>query len=106
VGGGGGGGGGVGGGGGGGVGGSLPPPPPPPPAIQDDEAAIRAAAVSAAPALEDAAIGLTVERLGARGAPVTVSLRYASSVRVPFVGWLFGATIAMPTSMTARQEFG
>jgi Flp pilus assembly protein TadG len=75
-------------------------------AIQDDEAAIRAAAVSAAPALEDAAIGLTVERLGARGAPVTVSLRYASSVRVPFVGWLFGATIAMSTSMTARQEFG
>jgi Flp pilus assembly protein TadG len=75
-------------------------------AVQEDEAAIRAAALAAAPSLDGAAIGLTLERRGARGEPVTVSLRYTSSVRVPFVGWLFGASVAMATSTTARQEFG
>jgi Flp pilus assembly protein TadG len=75
-------------------------------AVQEDEAAIRAAALAAAPSLDGAAIGLTLERRGARGEPVTVSLRYTSSVRVPFVGWLFGPSVTMATSTTARQEFG
>jgi hypothetical protein len=75
-------------------------------AVQEDESAIRAAALTAAPSLDDAAVSLTVERRGARGEPVTVSLGYTSSVRVPFVGWLFGPSVAMATSTTARQEFG
>jgi hypothetical protein len=37
---------------------------------------------------------------------VTVSIRYAAPVRVPFVGWLFIDAVAMSTSTTARQEFG
>jgi hypothetical protein len=51
-------------------------------------------------------VGLTVERRGGRGEPVTVSLRYSSSVGVPFVGWLFGSSVSMATSTTARQEYG
>jgi hypothetical protein len=75
-------------------------------AVHDDEAAIRAAALGAAPSLDDAVVGLTVERRGGRGEPVTVSLRYSSSVGVPFVGWLFGSSVSMATSTTARQEYG
>ena len=75
-------------------------------AVHDDGSAIHAAAIAAAPSLDEAAIGLTVERRGGRGEPVTVSLRYASSVRVPFVGWLFGASVPMATSTTSRQEYG
>jgi Flp pilus assembly protein TadG len=75
-------------------------------AVQDDASAIRAAALAAAPSLDGAAVGIDVERRGARGEPVTVSLRYTSSIRVPFVDWLFGASVTMATSTTARQEFG
>jgi Flp pilus assembly protein TadG len=75
-------------------------------AVQEDEAAIRAAALAAAPSLEGAAITVSIDRVGARGEPVTASIRYSSSVRVPFVGWLFGGPVAMSASTTARQEFG
>jgi hypothetical protein len=47
-----------------------------------------------------------VSREGVRGEPVTVSVRYVASVRVPFVVWLFGDAVGMTTSTTARQEFG
>jgi len=75
-------------------------------AVQEDAAVIRAAALAAAPSLDDAAIELTVTRSNVRGEPVTVSLRYAAPVRVPFVVWLFGGSVGMTTSTTARQEFG
>jgi Flp pilus assembly protein TadG len=75
-------------------------------AVQEDASAIRSAALAAAPSLQDDAVELAVTRAGARGEPVTVSIRYLASVRVPFVGWLFGASIDMTTSTTARQEFG
>jgi Flp pilus assembly protein TadG len=75
-------------------------------AVQSDPEAIRSAALLAAPSLDDAAIELTVVRRGARGEPVTVAVAYASAVRVPFVGWLFGTSVAMSTATTARQEFG
>jgi Flp pilus assembly protein TadG len=75
-------------------------------AVQEDAAAIRSAALAAAPSLEDGAVELAVTRAGARGEPVTVSIRYLASVRVPFVDWLFGSSIDMTTSTTARQEFG
>jgi hypothetical protein len=47
-----------------------------------------------------------VTREGVRGEPVTVSVSYLASVRVPFVVWLFGGSVGMTTSTTARQEFG
>ena len=75
-------------------------------AVQEDPSAIRSAAVAAAPSLEERGIDLTVTRAGVRGEPVTVSLRYIASVRVPFVGWLFGGSVGMTTSTSARQEFG
>ena len=75
-------------------------------AVQEDAEAIRSAALAAAPSLEGSAVALTVTRTGVRGEPVTVSLRYLASVRVPFVDWLFGDAVGMMTSTTARQEFG
>ena len=75
-------------------------------AVQEDSVAIRSAALAAAPSLEESAIELAVTRAGARGEPVTVSIRYLASVRVPFVDWLFGDSVGMTTSTTARQEFG
>jgi Flp pilus assembly protein TadG len=75
-------------------------------AIHEDASAIRAAALAAAPSLEEGGVDLAVTRSGVRGEPVTVSLRYLASVRVPFVGWLFGDSVGMTTSTTARQEFG
>src|SRR5262245_4037340 len=62
-------------------------------AVQEDAAAIRSAAIEAAPSLDDALVVVDVTRVGVRGEPVTVSLRYDAPVRVPFVGWLFGDAI-------------
>jgi len=75
-------------------------------AIQEDPSAIRSAALAAAPSLDEGGVDLAVTRAGARGEPVTVSIRYVASVRVPFVDWLFGDSISMTTSTIARQEFG
>jgi hypothetical protein len=75
-------------------------------AVQDDPSAIRTAALAAAPSLEEGSVQLEVARAGLRGEPVTVSLRYAAPVRVPFVEWLFSGPVGMSTSTTARQEFG
>ena len=75
-------------------------------AVQDDASAIRSAALAAAPSLDEGGVDLGVTRKGARGEPVTVSIRYLASVRVPFVAWMFGGSVAMTTSTTARQEFG
>jgi Flp pilus assembly protein TadG len=75
-------------------------------AIQDDGVAIRDAATAAAPGLDAAGMELAVSRGGARGDPVTVSVRYAAAVRVPLVSWLFGGSVGMSSTTTARQEFG
>lgn len=75
-------------------------------AIQEDPTAIRSEALAAAPSLEDGAIELAIDRTGVRGEPVTVSIRYAAPVRVPFVEWLFHDAVGMTASTTARQEFG
>jgi len=75
-------------------------------AVPDDPSAIRSAALAAAPSLDEDAVDLAVTRAGVRGEPVTVSVRYLASVRVPLVDWLFGDSVSMTTSTTARQEFG
>ena len=75
-------------------------------AVQEDPASIRSAALAAAPSLDEGAVDLAVTRDGARGDPVTVSLRYLASIRVPFVDWLFGDSVRLTTTTAARQEFG
>ncbi|HXF71377.1 MAG TPA: TadE/TadG family type IV pilus assembly protein [Actinomycetota bacterium] len=74
-------------------------------AVTPDEEAVRRAVVAAAPGLDLGAIELEVARAGSAGDPVTVSLRYADPVRVPFVGWLFPPAVELSASATARQEF-
>lgn len=75
-------------------------------AVQDDPSTIRSAALAAAPSLDEGALELVVTRAGARGEPVTVSVRYAAAPRVPFLDWLFRGPVSMATSTTSRQEFG
>jgi Flp pilus assembly protein TadG len=75
-------------------------------AVEDDAGAIRAAAVAAAPSLDEGAVAVDVERVGVRGEPVTVTIHYVARVRVPFVEWLFGPSVGLASSTTARQEFG
>src|SRR5687767_5403763 len=75
-------------------------------AVQEDASAIRAATLAAAPSLEETGVDLAVTRAGVRGEPVTVSLRYLATIRVPFVDWLFGDSVGMTASTTARQEYG
>lgn len=75
-------------------------------AVQDDPSAIRTAALAAAPSLEEGAVELVVNRAGARGEPVTVSVRYVAAPRVPFLDWLFRGPVSMTSATTARQEFG
>jgi hypothetical protein len=37
---------------------------------------------------------------------VTVDVRYADRLRVPFVAWLVGTTVDVSSTATVRQEFG
>ena len=75
-------------------------------AVTDDLAAVRAAALTAAPALVDGNLALEVVRAGIRGDPVSVRVTYLDPVRVPFVGWLIRDGVTMTTTTVARQEFG
>ena len=74
--------------------------------ISSDPAAITGAARRAAPNLDPSALSVRVSRAGGRGDPVTVTVAYASAVRVPFVSWLLGRRVDMRASTTDRQEFG
>ena len=75
-------------------------------AVSQDAEAIRAAALGAAPALEPTSTGVSVERVGARGAAVTVVIEASSPVRVPLVEWLLPDAVDMGAAVTTRQEFG
>jgi hypothetical protein len=75
-------------------------------AVADDPAAARAAALTAAPTLVEATLGVEVVRAGSRGDPVTVRVTYLDPVRVPFVGWLVGDGVTIATTAVTRQEFG
>ena len=74
-------------------------------AVTADSEAVRAAAVHAAAGLDPDALDVEVSRAGALGDPVTVTVRYAESIRVPLVAWLFPSTISLVSSAVARQEF-
>jgi Flp pilus assembly protein TadG len=75
-------------------------------AVSADEETVRNAAVHAAAALDPNALDVEVSRAGGLGEPVTVTVRYAESVRVPLVVWLFPSRISLQSSAVARQEFG
>jgi hypothetical protein len=75
-------------------------------AVLDDPVAVREAALAAGPGLDQGSVSVDVMRTGARGEPVTVSIRYASTQRMPLVAWLFPEAITMVASVAARQEFG
>jgi len=75
-------------------------------AVTDDQTAVVGAALRAAPTLDPAATTVTTTREGARGAPVTVDVRYDDRVRVPFVDWLVGDVVELHATAVMRQEFG
>ena len=75
-------------------------------AVLDDSVAVREASLAAGPGLVPGSVTVDVVRTGARGEPVTVSIRYASTERVPLVAWLFPEAVTMVASVAARQEFG
>lgn len=74
-------------------------------AVSDDEETVRSAAVHAAVGLDPDALDVEVSRTGTQGEPVTVTVRYAESIRVPLVAWLFPSAISLRSSAVARQEF-
>jgi len=75
-------------------------------AITDSESAIVQSATRAAPGLDPARLRITVERAGARGAPVTVSAAYDVPIAAPLAGWLLPESVTLDDSATTRQEFG
>jgi Flp pilus assembly protein TadG len=74
-------------------------------AVSAEEETVRAAAVHAAAGLDPDALEVEVSRAGTLGEPVTVTVRYAESIRVPLVAWLFPSAISLRSSAVARQEF-
>jgi TadE-like protein len=75
-------------------------------AVSVDAPAVRSAVVDAAVGLDPDALDVEVSRAGALGEPVTVTVRYAESIRVPLVAWLFPSAVSLRSSAVTRQEFG
>lgn len=75
-------------------------------AVDPDETAIHDAAVAAAAGLDASSMTVGIVRVGAQGAPVTVSVAYDDPMRVPFIGWLVGTSVQLHASAVMRQEYG
>jgi Flp pilus assembly protein TadG len=75
-------------------------------AITDSDSAVLEAVTRAGAGLDPARLRLTVERTGARGSPVTVSLGYDVPVAGALAGWLLPSVVTLDATATARQEFG
>jgi len=69
----------------------------------DDE--VRSAVIEAAAGLDPNRLDVSVVRAGVQGDPVTVSVGYSMQATVPFVGWLFPASVSLSSGATMRQEF-
>jgi Flp pilus assembly protein TadG len=72
-------------------------------AVSTDDARVREAALRGGNLSEDRVL-VAVERSGGMGAPVSVTVRYRSSLVVPFVQWLFPDEVTMQSTATMRQE--
>ncbi|MGZ5292109.1 MAG: TadE/TadG family type IV pilus assembly protein [Actinomycetota bacterium] len=75
-------------------------------AITDSVSAVVESATLAAPGLDPARLRITVERAGARGAPVTVSAAYDVPIAGVLAGWLLPESVTLDATATTRQEFG
>jgi len=75
-------------------------------AITESESAILEAVTRAGTGLNPARLRLGIERTGARGSPVTVSLGYDVPVAGVLAGWLLPPVVTLDASATARQEYG
>lgn len=72
-------------------------------AVTVDESRVRAAAIRGG-GLVDERTAVEVERWGAVGDPVEVTVRYRAELVVPFVEWLFPDEVTMARSAVMRQE--
>ena len=75
-------------------------------AITDSDSSVLEAATLAGAGLDPARLRLAVERTGARGSPVTVSIAYDVPVAGVLAGWLLPSIVTLDVTATARQEFG
>ena len=74
-------------------------------AVEPGDEAVRVAVVRSAPSLDPGSLSVSTARAGVRGEPVTVTVSYVATIRVPFVAWLFPAGVTMRAEATDRQEF-
>jgi hypothetical protein len=74
-------------------------------AVSTDDARVREAALRGGD-LSDGRTVVGVERSGGIGAPVTVTVRYRSSLVVPFIEWMFPDEVTLLSTATMRQETG
>ena len=75
-------------------------------AVTTDDESARQAAVDAAAWLDPALLDVAIDRMGAAGAPVQVTVGYSEPPRLPLVAWLFPADIRLSFSASFRQETG
>ena len=75
-------------------------------AITDSYSAVLEAATLAGAGLDPARLRLAIERAGARGSPVTVSIAYDVPVAGVLAGWLLPSIVTLDATATSRQEFG
>jgi Flp pilus assembly protein TadG len=73
-------------------------------AVTRDDHRTRQVAEDAASSLETSRLEIQVERGGELGTPVTVTVLYEDPPVLPFVGWLFPATVRLHATATMRQE--
>jgi Flp pilus assembly pilin Flp len=74
-------------------------------AVTPDALAVREAIERGGVGLEGSSLRVTIDRNGTQGDAVQVDVEYAEPIRVPFVAWLFPASVTLRASATARQEF-
>ena len=74
-------------------------------AVQGSSDKVEEAVWAAAVGLDPARIDVDATWSGARGAPVTVEVRYDAPVASLLAGWLLPESVSLRSSATMRQEF-
>ena len=74
-------------------------------AVDPSETAVEEAVRKAAVGLDADRLGIDIVRAGARGSPVTVSVRYEATIASMLAGWLLPESVTLSGSATMRQEF-